>query len=213
MPIYARTEEGQWAAYNPESALPRKLRSLLKVIDGKTSMGVYVQTLSAFGNVQSIFTSLLSARLIEPVLAGAVRASPPVQAVVQDILQKPLAGNQWHDTQPPARTTAPAFTGLSTAAWSADAPSTAMLERSMQNGSTQNLEVQRGLNHAVALMSDFVLLHLPAQAFAVLKELEDLQSIEQLAATFGGYEQIVKSVGAPSDAHLQQLRRLVAQHM
>ena len=65
MTIYTRTPQGQAAALNPNSALPRKLRTLLISIDGKTSIETYVSSLSSFGDVASLLESLLNAGLIE----------------------------------------------------------------------------------------------------------------------------------------------------
>ena len=78
MTVYMRTEEGQLAAYSADSVLPRKLRSLLKVIDGKTSLDVYGHTLHAFGDVKGVLRSLDLAGLIRPMSQlppGAARAS------------------------------------------------------------------------------------------------------------------------------------------
>jgi hypothetical protein len=194
MPIYQRTEEGQWAAYNPESALPRKLKSLLKVIDGKTSMAVYVETLSAFGDVQAVFASMFAARLIEPVTASEmVRVNAPQPAPVQEILLQPTPSYDWSQTVQPAT--------LST-----------NVAQNSKLDTMQKLEAQSALAHAVGLMSDFILVHLPAQAMDVLRELEELQSIEQLAATFGGYEQIVGQAGPASQAHLVQIKKIIVDH-
>lgn len=78
MTVYTRTDEGQVAAYDPQSALPRKLKSLLKLIDGKTSLAILEESLRAFGDVRGLVQSLDSAGLIEPMTdsTSAERSRP-----------------------------------------------------------------------------------------------------------------------------------------
>ena len=65
MKIYVRTEEGQEAAYSPQSALPRKLKAFLKVVDGKTRTQVYKTNLYSFGDVEGLLQSLEIAGLLK----------------------------------------------------------------------------------------------------------------------------------------------------
>lgn len=67
MTLYARTAQGQVAAYSAESALPRKLKSLLKLVDGKTELEMLVQGLQAFGDVRGVLQSLHAAGLLKVV--------------------------------------------------------------------------------------------------------------------------------------------------
>lgn len=62
--IYVRTPEGQAAAYDQSSAMPRKLRSLLKVVDGKTTQLVYANSLKSFSDVAGLLKSLHKAGMI-----------------------------------------------------------------------------------------------------------------------------------------------------
>ena len=80
MPIYIRTTAGNEAALNPNSALPRKLRTLLISIDGRTRLGTYVNSLSSFGDVEALIQSLLQADLIKVM-------SPP--SLLGDAAEKP----------------------------------------------------------------------------------------------------------------------------
>ncbi len=70
MTVYIRTDEGQIAAYDPQSALPRKLKSLLKLIDGRTSLAVLEESLRAFGDVRGLVQSLDAAGLVKPLADG-----------------------------------------------------------------------------------------------------------------------------------------------
>ena len=62
-------------------------------------------------------------------------------------------------------------------------------------------------------MANFVLTHLPEQSFAILKELEALTSLEQLAATLGGCEQVVSQLGPASQDHLKQIKQILREHL
>lgn len=76
MTLYARTPEGQVAAYSAESALPRKLKSLLKLVDGKTDLEVLAQNLQAFGDVRGVLQSLYAAGLLRITTADAKPDAP-----------------------------------------------------------------------------------------------------------------------------------------
>jgi hypothetical protein len=64
MKVYKRTSEGKWAAFDDLSPLPRKLRILLKAVNGKAPEEVYIKSLSAFGDVHALLQSLEQAGLI-----------------------------------------------------------------------------------------------------------------------------------------------------
>lgn len=190
MTAYIRTDEGQIAAYDPQSALPRKLKSLLKLIDGRTSLAVLEESLRAFGDVRGLVQSLEAAGLAKP-LADGVKAersgSGPTSAMSHDSVANwpgsptPLGQSQL-STRFPAPTASDALRG-------------------------------QALHKSVDMMANFVLTHLPGQSFTLLKELEALTSLEQLAATLGGYEQVVSQVGAASRGHLAQLKQILREHL
>jgi hypothetical protein len=85
MTIYSRTIRGHAAALNADSALPRKLRTLLIAIDGKTSTDIYVSTLSAFGDVEALLQSLHEAGFIE--LQGGTGRSVPTLTRLADRME------------------------------------------------------------------------------------------------------------------------------
>jgi hypothetical protein len=197
MTVYVRTEEGQLAAYSRDSALPRKLRALLKVIDGKTSLDVYTNSLKAFGDVHGVLKSLDIAGLIRPM------------------------------SQLPPGTPKPEAQELSTASRSSmfkstmqntpDTQASYMHTRSADSAMARdpNAEFARAqaLARAVDSMSNFVLTYTPQYSFMVLKELEQMTQLEQVAVTLGGYEQLVKHVGAPAQEHLSFVKNLLRQYM
>jgi hypothetical protein len=65
MTVYTKTAAGMEAMKNPQTALPRRLRTLLICIDGKSSLQTYIKSLTAFGDVASLMDSLREAGLIE----------------------------------------------------------------------------------------------------------------------------------------------------
>jgi hypothetical protein len=97
MTVYERTADGQWAAYSAESPLPRKLKTLLKAINGKVSDDVYVKNLSSFGDVAELLRSLVQAGLIAD---AAQRGSPVpltpsfIKAIPIEPLRLPVPAQQ-----------------------------------------------------------------------------------------------------------------------
>ncbi len=225
MTVYVRTEDGQLAAYSPDSALPRKLRSLLKVIDGKTTLDVYTESLHAFGDVRGVMQSFVMAGLIRPL--GQSAAYVPERQPERQPQRLP-------ERQPePEPVTAPEPVSM----WSSaktmignrlasqnfkpfqpsvpDDPTIHVYGQSVM--ATNNMLAgppdPQALTRAVDLMSDFVLTNEPTQAMMVLKELEQLQTLEQLAVTLGGYEQVISHLGAPAQAHLLLVKQILQENM
>jgi hypothetical protein len=217
MAVYARTEEGQWAAYNDQSALPRKLKSLLRVIDGKTSTEVYVSSLVAYGDVVGLLQSLEMAglvRLIDEGL-GRIKVNTDMSPQEKERLKQGSASNpsEWSETRMTSRFAPAPRTG----SYDSSAPPAGNAASWGFNASTQYSTQQAGHNpharealaRAVDLMSIFVLTHLPGTAVSLLAELEALTSLEQLAVTLGGYEQLVSSAGPASVDHVREIKEIL----
>ncbi len=187
---FARTAEGQAAAYDATSAMPRKLRSLLKVIDGKTSNEVFANSLKAFGDVQGLLTSLKNAGLIELRVTAYESAAPEMSAVAMPA--RPRISVQ--------TTPADAFAPTQSAHTRSQIPVEAGLSQQQQ---------QQDLQLLVQDMSSFVLAYVPAQAFSVLSELEQISTMEQMAVLLGGYELMVRDVGEPARIHLMHVRQML----
>jgi hypothetical protein len=216
MAVYARTEEGQWAAYNDQSALPRKLKSLLRVIDGKTSTEVYVSSLVAYGDVMGLLQSLEMAGLVRLVDEGLgrIKVNTNMSPQEKERLKQGTASSasEWSETRMSSRSAPPSGTG----AYNASAPAgnaaawgfNASTQYSTQQAG-QNPHARAALARAVDLMSTFVLTHLPGAAVSLLAELEALTSLEQLAVTLGGYEQLVSSAGPASVDHVREIKEIL----
>jgi hypothetical protein len=216
MTVYVRTDEGQLAAYSTNSALPRKLRSLLKVIDGNTPLEVYINSLRAFGDVQGVLKSLDIAGLIRP-----MSQLPPGAAKAAVETGSTSANTVWGNTA--AQSTSTPRSGMrgmfkGSSKGSTDTQASFMQTRSAEsmmsvNSPNASFERSQALARAVDSMSNFILSYAPEHSFMVLKELEQLTNLEQLAVTLGGYEQLVKHLGAPAQEHLNLIKALLRDHL
>lgn len=224
MTVYVRTEEGQLAAYSPDSALPRKLRSLLKVIDGKTSVEVYTSSLRAFGDVHGVLRSLDMAGLIRPIsnsfsgyisVPAPAPAPAPVPAPAAEFDNADQPSSLWSSAKTMIRSKLSSQNFKSSQPSMPNKPSvpgyghSAMATRDMLTGATD----PEALTRAVDMMSDFVLINAPSQAMMVLKELEQLRTLEQLAVTLGGYEQVISHLGEPARAHILLVKQILRENM
>jgi hypothetical protein len=62
-------------------------------------------------------------------------------------------------------------------------------------------------------METFLLTHVPQIALQVLGEIERLTSIEQLQASLGAYQQMIRTTGAQGMQHFEQLTELLDEHV
>ena len=223
MAVFVRTEEGQEAAYSPQSALPRKLKSILKVIDGRTTVDAFEKNLSSFGDVRAILQSLDMAGLIKQVeLGGAAplsatdsgatsaatssRPAPPLRPV-KPPRAVPVSAAAW---APPPGPQVEASNSISMESWQASQMASQVATQTMQAAPRIQSPALQGV---VDSMSHFVLTHLPDQSFQILKEIEEITSLELLAVTLGGYEQMVAVVGEPSVQHLKSIKQVLRDNL
>lgn len=207
MAIFFRTDEGQEAAYSPQSALPRKLKSILKVIDGRTTVGTFEKNLSSFGDVRAILHSLEMAGLIKHTESPASYAKVAVEQLpelpVQYSAALPASNVDWAPTRSP-------YSGQSNStkmdAWQASELATQAMPAARQLQSPVLQDILDSMAH-------FVLTHLPEQSFQILKEIEEITTLELLAVTLGGYEQMVASVGEPSVHHLRSIKQTLRENL
>ena len=67
----------------------------------------------------------------------------------------------------------------------------------------------RPLQDGIALMTDFVMNHLPGDALEMSFALEGLSSVAQLEASLRAYEAKIRHLGVTADQHLKQLKRIL----
>lgn len=211
MTFYLRTSEGQAAAYNADSALPRKLKSILKVIDGKTRTEVFEQNLSSFGDVKGILRSLEMAGLIKSML-GDVQASQANNAYAKDSQTSKTMDSrharEWLPTRNPLENHSQQH--IRTEAAYSQGP---MVSGNNNLPVVQDGKKSEALTAALDSMSNFVLTNVPEQSFQILKEIEDITSLEILAATLGGYEQMISHLGDSSTQHLRLLKSILRDNL
>lgn len=223
MNLYKRTAAGNTAALDPKSPLPRKLRTLLISVDGRTRQSIYVKTLSSFGDVAALLDSLMQQGYIELIATDDDATSPtdwPATDVPTTTRQGPapmapdaldsafkLAGlrntdipsddvSSWDRFQPEPPPFSPAPT------------SAAAVPASRAGAPPSSAQYQ--LRSAISLMSDFVTTHLPADALEIVLTLEGLDSVEQVIASLKGYQAMIAPTGSAATRHLEELRHLLS---
>lgn len=217
--FYVRTDEGQSAAYDATSAMPRKLKSLLKVIDGKTSLAVFAGSLKAFGDVQGLLNSLQAAGLIEIKDGGSNSQATQPKAAPSLTSQSANAAVGIASAQEGLISTIASKMGVRSGRAREAADGFAMtMAIHTQNQTifeprvqTQELQAdrQQNLQLLVQDMSSFVLAYVPEQSFGVLSELEAINTFEELGVLLGGYELMVRHVGEPARIHLMHVRQIL----
>lgn len=209
--IYARTERGQQIAFDPQSDIPRKLRSILKVIDGKTALAVYEAKLNAFGDVRGMLRSLHLAGMITVVTqpGARVRTHQHLSEVERNALMQPQADDGWSATRTGASSTA--FNSRQFRATQALDGQTI----TMQHAPDMQVQLRqtRALQSATDLMANFVLTHMPGQSFQILKELEELPSLEMLAVMISGYELMVAGAGEAATEHVRAVKQILRENL
>lgn len=206
MTVYIQTEEGHRAAFNPDSALPRKLRSFLVLVDGKTPSEEFASQLSAFGDVEGVLLSLQYAGLIYPL------PSQPMDFAATSPLST-LSSSKAANLEPLG-----AVKPSIVRAWEPLGPQTHSFymqtrQEAVASDPVTHAARTQALANAVALMTEFVAAHEPAQAQELLQECQQLISLEQLAVTLGGYEQRIAHLGVPAHGHILAIKRLLREHM
>lgn len=83
-----------------ESSMPRRLRSLLMVVDGKSPFRTYAQTLKNHGDVEDLYASLEQAGYISRIPGGS-QARTPAPAASRPA---PAATKKIEPSRPPAAT-------------------------------------------------------------------------------------------------------------
>ena len=211
MAVFVRTEKGQEAAYSPQSALPRKLKSILKVIDGRTQVSTFEKNLSSFGDVRAILQSLDMAGLITQIESVAPAGQTGTDHRAERAFTPPTslavpASADWAPTRSPY---AEHSDSIKMDAWQASELATQVMSASPASRHLHNSALQDILDS----MANFVKTYLPDQSVQILQEIEEITSLELLAVTLGGYEQMVASAGEPSVQHLKSIKKSLRENL
>lgn len=162
---------------------------ILKIIDGVTATSLIEKKLSAYGDVRSILRSLEMAGLIRSKAVGVKQVRFNL-----DLTESKFSGLTHADNSKVWAETNNQYEKIV-----GEAPNTVILDSTTDHRESENLAA------IINEMSVFVLTYLPEQSFQILKEIEEISSLEMLAATLGGYEQIISHLGTKSVQHLQQI--------
>lgn len=212
MPIYRRTSAGNEAVLNSKGDLPRKLRSLLMVVNGNTPLSVYLETLSSFGDVGALMRALQAQGLVE--LAMSPSASGDSAASISNLPAAPHSAPGFSPLNaawtpavgPGASGASPATSMDDLAAWASFGDELSAPGLAPAANAAFGSDAYR-LRKVLLLVSDFVAEHLPGQSLEIVLAFETLTSAEQVMGSLEGYEALVAPLGEPARRHLAELRQ------
>ena len=207
MTILIRTPRGDDALRSPDALLPRRTKSLLIAIDGKTDSSLYIANLSSFGDVAALLETLLSDGLVQALRPVAERAvssdARPSQISTWFLTTAQHAGDfsNWSDTYVvPHEPSGGPFAEP----WNMGES----LPDRVPAASDEDLDstAQQQVRKAVLLMHNFVATHFAKQANELLPAIDKLTSVERIARSLKDYEALVAPAGKAATRHLVDLR-------
>jgi len=93
MSVFAKTQKGLDALRDMRSEMPRRMRTLLWCINGQTSTGTLIRSLTSLGDVKDLMRTLIADGLIERVHRSQTAASGLSSAVPSSA---PAAQPKWN---------------------------------------------------------------------------------------------------------------------
>lgn len=206
MTIYKRTEKGQIFLYDKKSTTSRKIRSILRVVDGKTESRVYIENLQAFGDVGRILSELEALGLIRS--TGSTKEDDEIgyspTLVVPEYPEKENAAQSSESTLKHANINSRSINNT--------ADSSTLSDKREISKDTRDSEYKAALKMTLNEMSDFVLLNVPQHSYNVLKELESIDSFESLSTIMAGYAQMIENCDGDFSGHLKKISFSVHKH-
>ena len=184
--LYVRTPQGRAIAFSPDSQLSPKLKALLKAVDGKVSATELMVQFSDTDAAESL-EQLEQAGLIKlrEDRAGDFKISP-----AQPTIRQSTALDD-------------AFTET------AAAPLEPIGAAAANPLAELAAEPSTDLARIVDIMSTFVLIHFPQQAFTMLARLEGFKSLEELETELPDYAVLAKASGPAGVMHLAEVTERV----
>jgi hypothetical protein len=223
--VFVRTNQGQQASRDPNAPLPRALKTLLIMIDGKTSVETYSRLLPNFGDVGALLDALLASGYIaeaEPPAhtaasrpAAAYPVPPRQNAPAAPARAQPSDSRQFAPTQ--AMPTERASRLRESASLSRHNSTLGdgggefhdPYRRPIDNrlsASFSAVSEDSRVREARSLMTDFLYVNLPDIATQAVLALERLETTEQLLHNLGDYERVISRTGRRAAEHLHQIR-------
>jgi hypothetical protein len=217
--IFVRTAKGIEQSRNRESELPQRLKSILLLIDGRTPLSRFVQTLTVYGDVTELFQVLVDLGLIAAVASNAPRVetkpAEPVRTVTNDPTpngpSKPdtIAFDSIRDELGFAKSSAPSAlkTNETRPAASAFSKETRVdgfgnfgsafapvARASITSPAAQSAQLKRSLN----LVNDWIPDLFGAESIEVMLELEKCSTNDELVATVSELQpMMLEKLGKP----------------
>jgi hypothetical protein len=222
--VPVRTIAGDKALKSPESSMPRKLRALLSAVDNRAKTQVYVTTLTAFGDVTSMFDALEEIGMVRFVAdrnaSVEVDRNTPQQVLAEDtsleeLLKLPTqqatpvfaeAQPRFQPTQPPAFSQPPVPAFRATPAPSA---ANAFMQFNQSNSAPQSIAVGTVVEKVKTLMTDFVINNFAADAMELTLAIDQIRTYDDLVGSLTQYEAIAAKTGKLGLAHMQAVKAML----
>jgi hypothetical protein len=222
--VPVRTIAGDKALKSPESSMPRKLRALLSAVDNRAQTQVYVATLTAFGDVTSMFDALEEIGMVRFVAdrqAGVDTSRPlPQQALSEDksleaLLKMPVAESApvYQPRQPTfdrrqqtgfAQPPSPVFKPAPVAS-----PASAFQQFNQSSSSPQTMAAGQAVEKVKTLMTDFVINNFETDAMELTLAIDQIRTYDDLVGSLTQYEAIAAKTGKTGLAHMQAIKALL----
>jgi hypothetical protein len=224
--VYERTAAGMAASRDPNTALPRMMKTLLMAVDGKTSVAMFQQLLPNFGDVAALFDALQANGLVAPRSAAPRKATtprPPLHVVPASAGPAPQV-EPHRTTRPAARTFETQLSQVDEADWSRAAAGASTLQRadggtfdpyrtakpSRLAGAPHSIVESSRVRDARSAMTNFLFKYRPDVAMEATLMLERLDSTEQMIVSLDEYQRLVASAGRAAVDHIADVRRILA---
>jgi hypothetical protein len=223
--VPVRTIAGDKALKSPESSMPRKLRALLSAVDNRAQTQVYVATLTAFGDVTSMFDALEEIGMVRFVADrnGAVEAArPSAQQVLsedtslEELLRAPAAAPAPSFSAPPPTFSRPqpsAFAPPPAPVYrpaAAPSPASAFQQFNQNTSSPEAIATHQVVEKAKTLMTDFVMNNFAADAMELTLAIDQIRTYDDLIGSLTQYEAIAAKTGKVGLAHMQAIKSLLS---
>lgn len=183
--LYTRTQAGTAAILNPKIGMSRPMKALLISMIGDFDAKLYASRLRDGQDVPAMLEALANAGYIRALPGTGTHDFADTDIDIDiDIVSPPVERVQVQVARPQPQS-----------------------ERFFIPPASVS---HRPLEDAVALITDFVMSHLPGDALEMSFALEGLTSVAQLEASLRPYEAKIRHLGVIADQHLQQLQRILA---
>jgi hypothetical protein len=224
MLVPVRTVAGDKALKDSEANMPRKLRALLSAIDNRAKTKVYCATLTAFGDVPSMFDALEEIGMIRFVGdRSAVQASPQENVISQEPIRvqpQAVPDNSLEDLlrqdQHAARVTQPQFAPQPTPQFKAQPQQSSGMAANVfkqfnnQSANPSHAGTATKVEKVKTLMTDFVLTHFPSDAMELTLAIDQIRTLDDLKESLSQYEKIAVKAVKAAPAHLTAIQALLS---